>query len=465
MQVVVLGQGERAQAHRDWYRRAGMDLVPAADPDAGPLPGADLYHLCAEGDEGLPALTAVWRGRRRAVLVSGCFPGTAAEALRQARRAARQRCAAAVAGGWRWVPAFARLRELTAGGTLGTVRHVEASVSAPRGANAAELVLAAMDLGLWLAEPGDPVPESSDAATVRFRAGEAAVTVRLAEVPDAGDPHWALALEADLGRAAASARFLPGYPGHGCREQSAAVLRQGRWRTLTVPDTDPAACELAVLLTRQRAGEPWLGLCTLERAAVLVRLRAGLAPRQDGPEHGVRNTARPLGSPDPEEFFVIVDEDDRAVGRASRRECHGNPALVHRTAHVVVRSSDGRILLQKRNRNKDIQPGKWDTAVGGHVHAGESYEEAARREMAEEIGLAGPLPLQHLFDTRIRNAVESENVRVFGLTHDGPFVPQAGEIEALRFWTAAEVDEALGTGCFTPNLEAEIAELRRRGLL
>jgi isopentenyldiphosphate isomerase len=165
------------------------------------------------------------------------------------------------------------------------------------------------------------------------------------------------------------------------------------------------------------------------------------------------------------ERFEIVDEHDLVIGTARRRECHGNPALVHRTAHVVVRSGDGRVLLQKRSAAKDIQPGRWDTAVGGHLHPGETYEQAARRELAEEIGIDEPQPLTHLFDTHIRNSVESENVRVFGLTHDGPFVPQADEIDDLRFWTAADVDRALGHGVFTPNLEVEIAELRARGLL
>lgn len=167
----------------------------------------------------------------------------------------------------------------------------------------------------------------------------------------------------------------------------------------------------------------------------------------------------------PSERFEVVDDEDRVIGTAWRHECHGNPALAHRTAHVVVRSRDGRILLQKRSAAKDIQPGRWDTAVGGHLHLGETYEQAARREMAEEIGLDGRLPLAFLFDARIGNAIESEHVRVFGLTHDGPFVPQADEIDELRFWAAADVEQALGRGVFTPNLEAEIGELRQRGLL
>ncbi len=160
------------------------------------------------------------------------------------------------------------------------------------------------------------------------------------------------------------------------------------------------------------------------------------------------------------EWFEIVDEQDRVIGRAPRSECHGNPALVHRTAHVVVFAGDGRLLLQKRAAGKDIQPGKWDTAVGGHLDPGETYEQAAVREAREELGLelAGH-PLVRLFDSRIRNAVESENVRVFGIVHEGPFQPAASEIDELRWWTREALEAALGSGVLTPNLETELAAL------
>ncbi len=162
------------------------------------------------------------------------------------------------------------------------------------------------------------------------------------------------------------------------------------------------------------------------------------------------------------EWFDIVDERDAVVGRAPRSHCHGNPRLVHRTAHVVVFSTDGRLLLQKRAPDKDIQPGKWDTAVGGHLAPGETYEQAARREMVEEIGLPVARPLEFLFDSRIRNEIESENVRVFAAVFDGPFRARKEEISELRFWGWDELIAAVGTGRFTPNLEAEIARLGHR---
>ncbi len=157
------------------------------------------------------------------------------------------------------------------------------------------------------------------------------------------------------------------------------------------------------------------------------------------------------------EYFDVYDEAGVHCGIRPRSECHGNPALVHRTSHVVVFHPDGmRLLLQKRSRNKDIQPGRWDTAVGGHLDVGEDYLTAASREAREELGLEGSLPLKHLFDTKIRNAIESEDVRVFGLVSGGPFRFAPEEIDEIRFWTTAELLEPANQEGFTPNLLLEL---------
>ena len=155
------------------------------------------------------------------------------------------------------------------------------------------------------------------------------------------------------------------------------------------------------------------------------------------------------------------------IGRALRSECHGNPALLHHTSHVVIFHPDGeRLLLQKRSRNKDIQPGKWDTAVGGHVDCGEDYLTAARRELREELGVSEfPGELRYLFDSKIRNSIESEDVRVYGLTFAGPFRFQTEEIDEIRFWTKEELADLENRKLFTPNLVSELEMLRERGFL
>ncbi len=160
-----------------------------------------------------------------------------------------------------------------------------------------------------------------------------------------------------------------------------------------------------------------------------------------------------------DEIFEIFDEHDCPAGTARRSECHGNPGLIHRTAHVVVYHPDGRILLQRRSMDKDIQPGKWDTAVGGHVMPGETYEQAAVREMTEELGLPAATPLRFVFDSRIRNEIESENVRVFSTVNAGPFNFQKEEIDEVAFWDIKALKQPENRRNFTPNLVQELDRL------
>ena len=166
-----------------------------------------------------------------------------------------------------------------------------------------------------------------------------------------------------------------------------------------------------------------------------------------------------------EEIFEIVDENNKVIGTAKRSECHGNPALLHRTVHVIVFHPDGRMLLQKRSMNKDIQPGKWDTAVGGHLVPGEDFEIAARREMQEELGVPGNLPLEYLFDSKIRNRIESENTRVYSTLCEGPFDFPKDEIDDVKFWTPCELRKGLTEDYFTENLKVELEKLFEMGII
>ncbi len=155
-----------------------------------------------------------------------------------------------------------------------------------------------------------------------------------------------------------------------------------------------------------------------------------------------------------DELLEIVEASGRVIGRAERKELHSNPSLIHKVSHVVVVSSDGRVLLQKRSMSKDIQPGRWDTSVGGHVLPGESFEACASRESEEELGLC-EAELKPFYDYLWRSSRETELVRTFLARSDGPFEFLPDEIDEVRFYARAEIERALGTGLFTPNFEEE----------
>jgi isopentenyldiphosphate isomerase len=160
-----------------------------------------------------------------------------------------------------------------------------------------------------------------------------------------------------------------------------------------------------------------------------------------------------------EEIFDVVNERNDVVGRATRDHVHGDPSLLHRAAHVLVVNVAGELFLQKRSRSKVVQPGKWDSSVGGHVNAGESYETAARREMEEELGVTG-VALAPLYTYIHRNEYESEYVATFRAFWNGPFRLQPEEIDDGRFWSFHEIDHRAGEGIFTPNLLEELCRYR-----
>lgn len=155
-----------------------------------------------------------------------------------------------------------------------------------------------------------------------------------------------------------------------------------------------------------------------------------------------------------QEIFPIVDEDGRVTGSATRGECHSGTKMLHPVVHLHVFNSRGDIYLQRRPEWKDIQPGKWDTAVGGHVDYGETADEALRREVYEELGISDFVPVfvdRYVFESQR----ERELVYVNRTVYDGEIRPSEDELAEGRFWTIQEISEAMGQGVLTPNFENE----------
>ena len=87
------------------------------------------------------------------------------------------------------------------------------------------------------------------------------------------------------------------------------------------------------------------------------------------------------------ELFIVVDKDDNVIEYRTRYDCHHDKSTFHRAIGVIIYNDENKIILQKRSMLKDLNPGKYTLSVSGHVTKGESYKEAAIREMQEEIGI------------------------------------------------------------------------------
>ena len=165
-----------------------------------------------------------------------------------------------------------------------------------------------------------------------------------------------------------------------------------------------------------------------------------------------------------DEWFDIVTPQGKVVGKAPRTLCHGNPNLLHPVVHVHVFNSRGELWLQKRAADKKIQPGKWDTSVGGHVSSGEKISEALLREVKEELGI-DMMPNEPLYNYVMKNEIESELVYTFRGIHNGPFQWPKNENETGKFWKIKEIRRNLGRDVFTPNFEQEFGFLEKLKLV
>lgn len=127
-----------------------------------------------------------------------------------------------------------------------------------------------------------------------------------------------------------------------------------------------------------------------------------------------------------DEGVDVVDDADRVIGQATRREVRLKN-LRHRSVYVLVFNASGQLFAHRRTLTKDIYPGHWDVAVGGVLRAGESYDDGAKRELGEELGVEG-VPLRRLFPLRYADSRNRVAGAVYSCTCEGPFRLQASEI-------------------------------------
>jgi 16S rRNA (adenine1518-N6/adenine1519-N6)-dimethyltransferase len=137
------------------------------------------------------------------------------------------------------------------------------------------------------------------------------------------------------------------------------------------------------------------------------------------------------------EIFDVVDENDRVTGQASRQEVH-RQKLRHRAVHLFVFNRRGELFLQRRSKWKDMHPLRWDSSAAGHVNAGQTYDDTAPRELAEELGVE--TQCEKIAEITASESTGWEFVRLYRAEHGGPFKLAPAEIDSGAFFTLDQID-------------------------
>lgn len=155
-----------------------------------------------------------------------------------------------------------------------------------------------------------------------------------------------------------------------------------------------------------------------------------------------------------DEILDIVNLQDQVVGQEKRATIHAN-GLLHRAVHIFIQNQQGHIFLQKRSMIKDIHPGLWTSSCCGHVDQGETYDQAAYRELKEELGISLSQGLHFVLKDTPSEENTHEFIHIYTLQHDGPFVLHPEEIDDSEWISTQELNKALKENPvrFTPALK------------
>jgi isopentenyldiphosphate isomerase len=138
-----------------------------------------------------------------------------------------------------------------------------------------------------------------------------------------------------------------------------------------------------------------------------------------------------------DELVDIVDDDDTVLYQATRAEVR-RANLLHRNVAILCLNRAGQICLHRRSVTKDLFPGLYDMFTSGVVGAGETYVDAAIRELEEELGIHG-VALEPLFHHRYEGDRTRAHTAVYRVEWNGAIRPQATEIEWVGHRTRQEL--------------------------
>lgn len=141
---------------------------------------------------------------------------------------------------------------------------------------------------------------------------------------------------------------------------------------------------------------------------------------------------------DPKELVIVVNNEDAIIDYVPRKEAH-DKKLLHRTISVLVFNDKRQVMLQKRSMKKDSNPGKWSNATGGHVGKDESYDQAAQREVQEELKISNePEFIKKMI---IKDPAHTTMTQLYTINSNGPFEFNPEETDEIRFFSMEELLE------------------------
>jgi isopentenyldiphosphate isomerase len=146
-----------------------------------------------------------------------------------------------------------------------------------------------------------------------------------------------------------------------------------------------------------------------------------------------------------EEYLDVIDENDQVVGKALRSDVY-QKLLPHRIVHTFVFNEEGKLALQQRSRQNSFLPLYWGTSSGGHVASGEGYEEAALRELREELRLYTRIQFMFkgVYTDLLKNGLKKQ-ICTFKTFANGPFKMDPKEGERVEFFSLEEIQKMLNS--------------------
>lgn len=88
-----------------------------------------------------------------------------------------------------------------------------------------------------------------------------------------------------------------------------------------------------------------------------------------------------------DELLIMVNEQDQIIGQMLRSEVYARKLNNFRVVNAFIMNSQGQLWIPRRTKEKRLFPLALDASMGGHVMAGETYQEALAREIQEELNI------------------------------------------------------------------------------